>query len=109
MSKHLGKLKSFDFIKEDGRIGIRATVESNEGGALDTSLMAWSPSSVEVTEHTKWTENDRDSQLASIFRKIDSLMEEAKVTKLTQMAGIPIEIEFENSMLKSWRILTEVL
>ena len=34
---------------------------------------------------------------------------DAKVNSIDKLKGIPVEVTFEDNMLKEWRILTEVL
>lgn len=41
--------------------------------------------------------------------KIKQYLEDAKVNKLSQLIGKPVEVIFKGSILHSWRILTEVL
>jgi hypothetical protein len=41
--------------------------------------------------------------------KIKQYLEDAKVNKLSQLIGKPVEVIFKGSCLDSWRILTEVI
>ena len=41
--------------------------------------------------------------------KIKQYLEDAKVNKLSELIGKPVEVIFKGSSLDSWRILTEVL
>jgi hypothetical protein len=41
--------------------------------------------------------------------RIKGLMEDAKVTDFSNLKGIPVEAEFDGDILKSWRVLKEVL
>ncbi len=41
--------------------------------------------------------------------RINKLLEDSKKTKVRDLTGIPVECSFDGMMLKSWRILTEVL
>jgi hypothetical protein len=69
---------------------------------------AWAPS-IKVTEYTKWTEADRAKQLSDAFTRLAQLMLEAKVSDVNKLAGFPIEVKFDGHLLKSWRVLTEVI
>ena len=109
MTQELGKINSFELVKEDGRLGVKVELVTDGSGVIDSTLMAWSPSEIEVTEHTKWREIDRAEELSKIMYKIDELMHQAKVTNMKNMQNTPVEITLENNMLKSWRILKEVL
>ena len=57
----------------------------------------------------KWTEKDRDKHFSDTVRFLNKILIDAKKKTLSQLKGIPVEVEFENNTLKSWRILTEVL
>jgi hypothetical protein len=43
------------------------------------------------------------------MRYVSSLLKDAKVNSVDQLKGKPVEVTFDGNMLKSWRILTEVL
>jgi hypothetical protein len=43
------------------------------------------------------------------MKRVENLLREAKVSELHDLVGKPIEVTFENLVLTSWRILTEVL
>ena len=43
------------------------------------------------------------------MRFLDKLLSEAKKSDVTELKGIPVEITFDENMLKEWRILKEVL
>lgn len=64
---------------------------------------------METDQHTKWTEADRDAAFAKTMRKINEIMQDAKVHDVNDLKGKPVELIFEGTMLKDWRILTEVL
>lgn len=59
--------------------------------------------------YCKWTDEDRSKEFNKMCLRIRDLLQEAGVTDINQLEGIPIEVTFENRTLKSWRILTEVL
>lgn len=106
----LGKIESVNFGIFEGRIGIAFHLAFSHSGIGDYSQTTWDPTSVNITEHTKWTESDRDAQLALIMRYISKLLADAKVDDITKLAGKPVELVInERNSLKSWRILTEVL
>jgi hypothetical protein len=43
------------------------------------------------------------------MRYLSKLLNEAKVSSVDKLKGIPVEVTFDGNMLKEWRILTEVL
>ena len=69
---------------------------------------AW-PFSFKRSEYAKWTDDDRQNENLQAYKKIQELMEAAKVNDLNQLKNIPIETTFDGNLLKSWRILKEVL
>lgn len=75
-----------------------------------SSNTVWDPEQIKVTQYTKWTESERDNELAELMRYISKLLADAKVDDVTKLAGKPIELVInEYNSLESWRILTEVL
>lgn len=112
MSKKLGKIQSVRFGfggYQDGQFGLSLTLGGKSWGVQTFIGGAWCLS-IKVTEYTKWTEQDRDSEYAEMCRKIDKLMSDAKVDDVAKLKNIPIEAEFDDSRtLKDWRILTEVI
>lgn len=57
----------------------------------------------------EWTKESRIVAWGEMVDWIKGIMKEAKVHSLNELKGKPVEITTENSSLKSWRILTEVL
>ena len=106
----LGKIESIKFGLSDSRIGLFYTLTFNNCCGTRSSNTVWDPEQIEVTQYTKWTEDDRDVQLAQLMRYISKLLSEAKVDDITKLAGKPVEVTIDEfNSLKSWRILTEVL
>jgi hypothetical protein len=56
-----------------------------------------------------WTEVTQLQRYGETMKRIENLLREAKVSELHDLVGKPIEVTFENLVLTSWRILTEVL
>ena len=61
------------------------------------------------SEYATWTEESRTDKLVALNRKISELLKITNVKTIDQLKNMPIEATFENGILKSWRILTEVL
>lgn len=93
MNKQLGKIQQIKF----GR-----------GGYQDAKA-SWYPNMIKHSEHCKWTEEGRNLQFVDIVKYISDLLAAAKKTSVNKLVGVPIEAEFEAGVLKSWRILEEVL
>jgi hypothetical protein len=111
MEKKLGKIESVSFGLggyQGAMIGLHVTLGDGGWGVCDTES-AWDAEQIKHTEHTKWTEEDRDKQYSEIMRSVSKLLSQAKVESIDKLKGIPIEASFDGMVLKDWRILKEVL
>jgi len=63
----------------------------------------------EHSEFCKWTEDDRLRGLGEVCMFVADLLIKAKVRDVSKLAGIPVEAIFDGNLLKSWRVLEEVL
>lgn len=112
MRKELGKITSVEVGiggYQDAMFGISFTFSFGGGAGVSDFVGAWDPECIKVSEYTKWSETDRDVELAKMCRFISKLLSEAKVRYVDELKGIPVEVSFEGNTLQSWRILTEVL
>ena len=73
----LGKIESIKFGVKNSCIGLFYTLTFNNCCRSQFSNAFWDPEQVEVTEGTKWTEDDRDRELAQLMRYISKLLSEA--------------------------------
>jgi len=108
MRTEIGKIKNVNFGHggyQDVMIGITFDLGSDGWGVTDF----WGEWSTEVTEYTKWTDESRITKLGETVMRISQLLKDAKVDKVNDLNGIPIEVSFDGNILKSWRILTEVI
>ncbi len=111
MEKHLGKIAevNFGYCGYQGQmLGISFLIETS-GGSCAVDECVWDPNLTECSERSKWSESDRDKKLMEIMRYISDLLHKAKVKDIMDLKGMPIEAEFENMRIKSFRILEEVL
>lgn len=111
MEKKLGKIRSVRFGHggyQDACIGIHFDLGGEGWGVMD-SRSAWDANIIQHSEHTKWTEEDRDKEYTEIVRYISDLLKDAKVSSIDKLKGVPVEVAFEGQVLKKWRILTEVI
>ncbi len=109
--KRLGKLKNVRFGHcgyQGAALGLALTIEG-EGWGVTDSKSAWDAELIESSEHSEWDESDRDRHYAEIMRYVSKLLADAKVESVDKLNGIPVEATFDGMVLKSWRILTEVL
>ena len=107
----LGKIQSISFGLggyRDCCIGLHITLEGKGWGTC-TSKDAWDKNLIKWSQSCKWTEEERRESYADIMCYISDLLHTAKKTSVDQLRGVPVEAIFENNILKSWRILEEVL
>lgn len=107
----LGKIESVSFGHggyQDAMLGLTVSLTGNSWGTNDHKGF-WAASIIECSEYCKWTEQDRDASYAEVMRFVDKLLAAAKKRNIADLKGVPIEATFEGNMLKSWRVLTEVL
>lgn len=109
--KRLGKIQNVKFGHvgyQEAQLGFSFTL-GHEGWGVSDSRAYWDANIIDCSEHSQWTEEDRDKSYAEIMRFISGLMKDAKVDSFEKLKGKPVEVVFENSTLKHWRILTEVI
>lgn len=111
MEKKLGKIGKVTFGHGgyDGvMLGMDFTFEGDSWG-VGYSKSFWDSEKIKHTDSCKWSELDRDKYYADIMKYLSKLLKQAKVSDVNDLKDIPVEVTFENNMLKDWRILTEVL
>ncbi len=111
MEKKLGKIESVRFGHggyQDAMLGLQVTLSAKGWGVGDFKG-SWDAELIKHTEHTKWTEEDRDKGYSDTMRFLSKLLKDAKVDSVDKLKGVPVEVTFDGMMLKEWRILTEVL
>ena len=111
MEKKLGKIESVSFGLggyQGAMLGIHVTLGTSGWGVGDSRANRDSEQ-IKWTEHTQWSEEDRDGWYSEIMRYVSTLLKEAKVDSVDKLKGKPVEVTFEGNTLKEWRILTEVL
>lgn len=109
--KELGKIQSADFGfggRDNVMFGAAFTL-GGESWAVQDFWGSWAPSHVKVNGHMQWTELDRSKWHDEQIRRIEALMYSAKKRHFKDLVGVPIEVTFDGNLLKSWRVLTEVL
>ena len=112
MRKELGKITQVRCGiggYQDTMLGIGFTIEGKGWGVQTPFEGTWSPDSIKVDKHTKWTEKDRSLAFDNAFRLIGSTLHKAKKKDISELVGVPVEVVFEDNTLISWRVLTEVL
>jgi hypothetical protein len=106
--KELGKIQSAYYGLggyQEVELGISFTLGGDSWGIGDF----WGMWADKPTEYASWTREEQITQHGMTADRIAKLLAEAKVNRVEQLVGIPIEITFKGSRFESWRVLTEVL
>jgi hypothetical protein len=111
--KKIGKITSVQFGLggyQDCQFGLSLTFESNKDKwGCGTFIGNWDMESIKWNKESKWTEKDRSKWNDDLCRKVSKILNQAKVSDISKLKDIPVEVEFEGNMLKNWRILEEAL
>ena len=110
MEKRIGKINSISLGYggyQDAQFGLSVDFTSKNGWGVSDFKGCWSTDT--KSKGCKWTEKDRDASFAETMRLINKLLSESNKKSLDQLKGTPVEVTFDGNMLKSWRILTEVI
>lgn len=111
MEKRLGKIKSAYFGLggyENHQLGLSITL-GNEVWVVSDFKGGWDAEKIVWTKNCMWTEQERSDHYSETVRFLSKILNEAGVSNVNQLEGIPVMITFQAGVLKSWRILTEVL
>ena len=111
MKKKLGKIESARFGLggyQGVKLGLSVTLSGKDWDVSDFKG-TWDAESVQRSKSTQWTEEERSKGYDDTMRYISKLLNEAKVTSVDKLKGIPVECTFDGDLLKEWRVLTEVL
>lgn len=106
--KELGRIQKITYGfggYQDAQFGLSVTLGGAGWGVADFHG-GWA---IKPSDHADWTVGDQDKWFAETARHILRLLKEAKATDVSGLLGKPIEATFDGNLLKSWRILTEVL
>jgi hypothetical protein len=108
MEKQLGRIRSVTFGSggyQDAMIGITFDLGGEGWGIGDF----WGHWSSKPSSGAKWTEAEQVKYLGEVVMRISTLLTSAKVSDISKLKGVPVEVITENNSLKSWRVLKEVL
>lgn len=111
METKLGKLNNVRFGHvgyQDVCLGLAVNI-SGEGWGVNDNKSFWDFNLIKHSEHCKWSEEDREKEAVDVIRFVSDLLKAAKVNSIDKLNGIPVEAKFDGNILKSWRVLTEVL
>lgn len=111
MEKKLGKISQVYFGLggyQDCQLGLSLTFEGKNWGC-GTFIGNWDSESIKHDPSCKWTEKDRSKWHDNVMRSLSKILKQAKVNSVDQLKNIPVEVTFNDNILKDWRILEEVL
>lgn len=57
----------------------------------------------------QWTKESRCIQWGELVGRVAKLLKDAKVTDVSELVGVPVEVTFDGMRFQSFRILTEAL
>lgn len=109
--KYLGKIANVSIGTggyQDAMFGVSFSLSFDGGSSVSDFWGGWGPG-IKHTASCKWTDAERLSSITDAFWKLANLMRDAKVIDAAKLAGVPIEVEVDGNLLKSWRVLKEVL
>ncbi len=108
MSERLGRIQKIHVGYggyDDAMFGVAVTLGGDSWAVSD-----WDgPWTTAITSGTKWTEADRSHHFDTVMRRLWVLCKDAKVKRVEDLCGKPVMVMFDGGILKSWRLLTEVL
>lgn len=95
-----GKIAEYPFL-----IGLQLGFEMSGCGVFDGGKYT-----VNISKECKWkTPEDRMCAITASVEKINEILTAAKVNRISELEGKPVEVTLENNTFKDFRILTEVL
>ena len=106
--KILGKITSAEY----GRIGdypflfgLQLTFHLSDG----TSIGSGAVYTINISSECRWEENERREAITRNIEFVNSILEDAKVSHISDLINKPVEVTIEKNTFKDFRILTEVL
>lgn len=61
------------------------------------------------SEFAKWSVEDQEQAFVATAKLVRDTLRKAKKRDVAALVGTPVEVTFEGNLLKSWRVLEEVL
>lgn len=112
METRLGKIQSVYFGRggyQDCHFGLFLDLGGDDWGVGAAGPNSFWDTSMECSDTHKWTEQSRSDAYSKEMRFISETLNKAKVNSVEKLKGIAVEVTFDGQILKSWRILEEVL
>jgi len=61
------------------------------------------------SENAKWTEAERVTALGRDCLRLLQILNDANKRTIDELVGVPVQVTFDGNILKSWRVLREVV
>lgn len=106
--KFLGKITFAEFgtIKDYPHlIGLQLGFKLSDGcGVMDGGKYT-----INISKECRWEETERKEAIVKMVEDIYSVLNDAKVNRVSELINKPVEVTIEGNCFKDCRILTEVL
>ena len=99
-SAEYGMVRDYPFL-----FGLQLRFNLGDG----TSVGCGSRYTVNIGKACKWTAEERQNAITNSVDEVNKILNDAKVSFVSQLVNKPVEVEIEQNCFKSFRILTEVL
>lgn len=74
------------------------------------SVMDGGRYTINISPECKWSSpEERNSRMFDLMLEINQILKDAKVTRVSDLIGKPVEVTLDRNCFSSFRILTEVL
>ena len=107
MSRELGKISSvrFGYVPDMPFLfGLELSFHLGDGSGIGGSYL------VNISDACKWSSKDeRCKKITEMVDKVAQILSDAKVSSVSQLKDIPVEVVIESNTFVDFRILTEVL
>lgn len=99
-SAEYGMIRDYPFL-----FGLQLYFKLGDG----TCIGASSKYTVNICKECKWTAEERQIGITKSVDEVHKILEDAKVSYVSELVNKPVEVEIECNTFKNFRILTEVL
>lgn len=90
----------------ESQVGLCVTLKFGGGSVVSSFDGEWG---IKHTENCRWTEEQRLKGLGETVMRLAKILRDAKKKHVDELVGVPVEVTLDGNMLKSWRVLTEVV
>lgn len=106
--KILGKIESAEFGQIPDRpflFGLHLRFHLGDGGGICDGGRY----TINISPECRWESAERDAAIVKMVEKVNSILEDAKVHRVSELKNKPVEVTIEGNCFRDFRILTEVL